>query len=92
MIEMYDTVTEVIPEEPARKQRKQRERTPVDARTMKAVVRVAKKSIPTYTDKRLNENLEYFCGSLADAYKVGVEEAQGEILARLGALMVSGAK
>ena len=46
-------------------------------------VKAAKKKVHTLGDKKLNENLEYACGSLAEAYRVGVEEAQGEIVSRL---------
>lgn len=47
---------------------------------------VAAKKIRCLSDKKLEDNLSYFCGSLADAYRVGVEEAQGEILSRLQSL------
>lgn len=47
---------------------------------------VAAKKIRCLSDKKLEDNLSYFCGSLADAYRVGVEEAQGEILSRLKSL------
>jgi hypothetical protein len=44
------------------------------------------KKIRCLSDKNLNHNLSYFCGSMADAYRFGVEEAQGEILSRLQSL------
>lgn len=47
---------------------------------------VAAKKIRCLSDKKLEGNLSYFCGSMADAYRVGVEEAQGEILSRLQSL------
>jgi hypothetical protein len=47
---------------------------------------VAAKKIRCLSDKKLDDNLSYFCGSMAEAYRVGVEEAQGEILARLQSL------
>ena len=43
----------------------------------------ASRKIRCLSDKKLDDNLSYFCGSRADAYRVGVEEAQGEIVARL---------
>jgi len=47
---------------------------------------VAAKKIRCLSDKKLDDNLSYFCGSMAHAYRVGVEEAQGEILSRLQSL------
>lgn len=49
---------------------------------MKASLRVAGKRIKLLGERQLNANLE-FCGDFAEAYRVGVEEAQGEIIARL---------
>ena len=46
----------------------------------------ANKKIRCLSEKKLEDNLSYFCGSMADAYRVGVEEAQGEIVSRLQAL------
>jgi len=43
----------------------------------------ASRKIRCLGDKKLEDNLSYFCGSMADAYRVGVEEAQGEIISRL---------
>jgi hypothetical protein len=50
---------------------------------------VAAKRIRCLPDKKLEDNLSYFCGSMAEAYRVGVEEAQGEILSRLQGLQAS---
>lgn len=46
----------------------------------------ASKKIRILSAKALESNLEHFCGSYADAYRCGVEEAQGEIVTRLTAL------
>lgn len=43
----------------------------------------ASRKIRCLSDRKLEDNLSYFCGSMADAYRVGVEEAQSEIVARL---------
>ncbi len=61
---------------------------PLDLRTLKAVRKTVSKRIAAFRDKRLNENLGYFCGSLAQAYRAGVEEAQQEMCARVGALII----
>jgi hypothetical protein len=58
---------------------------------MKKAVKLASKRIPTLRDKALNENLSYFCGSMADAFRQGVAEAQQEIVHRLRAEMGKGA-
>lgn len=46
----------------------------------------ARKKIKILPDRKLEENLEYAAGSLAEAYRIGVEEAQGEIITRLQGL------
>jgi hypothetical protein len=46
------------------------------------VIGVVEKPIKLLPEKKLNANLE-FCGDFAEAYQVGVEEAQGECLARI---------
>ncbi|MCU1318097.1 MAG: hypothetical protein JWN63_3419 [Candidatus Acidoferrum typicum] len=43
----------------------------------------ASKRIKVLSDKKLNANLDYAAGSLADAYNIGVQEAQMEITDRL---------
>ncbi len=43
----------------------------------------AGKRIKVLPDSKLNVNLYYACGSLAEAYNVGVQEAQMEICDRL---------
>jgi hypothetical protein len=47
------------------------------------MIAVASKKIRCLSDKKLDDNLSYFCGSMAEASRVGVEEAQAEILSRL---------
>lgn len=49
-------------------------------------IKAAQKRIRTLGDKQLNQNLDYFCGSYAEAFRAGVEEAQGEIVSRLRSL------
>lgn len=45
-----------------------------------------RKRIKVLSDRQLEANLEYAAGSMAEAYRIGVEEAQGEIESRLRAL------
>jgi hypothetical protein len=46
----------------------------------------AGKKIKVLPARNLNDQLEYAAGDLAEAYRIGVEEAQGEILSRLRTL------
>lgn len=46
----------------------------------------ASKKIRVLGVKALESNLEAFCGSYGEAYRRGVEEAQGEIVSRLTAI------
>lgn len=55
-------------------------------RDIDKAIKAARKKIKVLGDKALNQNLDMFCGSYADAYRCGVEEAQGEILERLNEL------
>jgi len=48
-----------------------------------AALKAAQKKIRCLSTKALNSNLEHFCGDFAEAYRTGVEEAQGEIVKRL---------
>lgn len=52
---------------------------------LKAALRVASKKIRVLGDKKLNENLDWACGTLADAYRAGVDETQAEICRRIRA-------
>lgn len=48
----------------------------------KAIAEASKK-IKVLPDRKLEANLEYAAGSLADAYNIGVQETQMEITDRL---------
>jgi hypothetical protein len=54
-----------------------------DARTLRRAIKAASKKIRLLGNRLLNANLECCCGDMAEAYQVGVEEAQGEIISRL---------
>lgn len=56
----------------------------------KDALRAVMKKLPIRGDKALNENLEMAAGSLAEAYRIGAEEAQFEIAARIRALRSGG--
>lgn len=58
----------------------------VDRRTLAKAVKVAGKKIRLKSDRALNDILDYSCGSLAEAYRCGMEETQGDIIQRLEAL------
>lgn len=58
----------------------------IDSKTLKKAIRVASKKLPIVPDKRLNADLEWAADSLAEAYRIGAEEAQSEILKRLRGL------
>lgn len=47
------------------------------------IMRAAAARIPIKSNRSLEESLEYVAGSMAEAYRVGVEEAQEYILGRL---------
>lgn len=49
-------------------------------------LRAATKKLPLKRAREIEENLSYFCGSMAEAYRVGAEEAQREIAGRIRAL------
>lgn len=53
---------------------------------LSAAIRAAKKKLPIMSDRRLNTNLEWAADSLAEAYRIGAEEAQNEIVGRLSGL------
>ncbi len=54
-------------------------------------IKAAAKKIPILGDKQLNENLDFAADSMAEAYRIGAEEAQAEIVRRLRALGPKGA-
>lgn len=53
------------------------------SRVLGRAISAARKRIRILPEKKLNENLSYACGSLAEAYEVGVQEAQMDIVDRL---------
>lgn len=55
------------------------------SKELKVALRLAGKKIPVLRDKKLNENLDWACGSLAEAYRAGVDETQAEICRRIRA-------
>jgi hypothetical protein len=57
------------------------------SKELKKAIKLASKRIPTLRDRALNHNLSFFCGSMADAFRQGVQEAQTEIVSRLRAEM-----
>lgn len=60
-----------------------------DRTTLARAVKAAGKKIRILPKKQLNQSLEWACGDMADAYRCGVEEAQGEIVNRLRQLGVT---
>lgn len=60
-----------------------------DTKALTKAIKAASKKIRCLSTKALNSNLEHFCGDFAEAYRTGVEEAQGEILSRLRKLQVA---
>lgn len=52
-------------------------------------VAVARKRLPIINDKDLNEALDLAAGDMAEAYRIGAEEAQQRIVERLRALAES---
>lgn len=51
-------------------------------------IKAAAKKLPFKTRKQQNALLEYAADDLADAYRIGAEDAQQEILTRLRLLAV----
>lgn len=49
-------------------------------------IRAVERKLPFRSEKVRNEMLSYAADSMADAYLIGAEEAQGEMLARLQAI------
>lgn len=48
-----------------------------------AMLKAASKKLPIKGDKALREELQWFTDDVAEAYRVGAEAAQSEIVARL---------
>lgn len=57
-----------------------------------AAIKAAAKRLPIVGDRVLNERLEWAAGDMAEAYRIGAEEAQGEIIARLRAVRPTDSK
>lgn len=55
------------------------------SKELKVALRLASKKIPVLGDKKLKENLDWACGTLAEAYRAGVDETQTEICRRIRA-------
>lgn len=51
------------------------------------VLRELKRRIALASEKVRNENLSYAAGSMAEAYEIGVQEAQRELVSRMSALV-----
>lgn len=54
-------------------------------------IKAASKKMPLATVKQRNEMLGYAAGDMAEAYEIGVEECQREIVMRLRALKAASA-
>lgn len=58
----------------------------VALKTIDKAIRAVERKIKFYSEKRRNEMLSYAAGDMAEAYQIGAEEAQGEMLSRLQAI------
>jgi hypothetical protein len=57
-------------------------------KTLKAIEKAAGKKIRVQSERKLREALDYATGGEAcESYRLGVEEAQGEILSRIRELV-----
>lgn len=52
-------------------------------KTIDKAIRAVERKIKFYSASHRNAMLEYAAGDMAEAYQIGAEEAQGEMLARL---------
>jgi hypothetical protein len=52
-------------------------------KVLSKAVRIASKKLPLRSDKAIRANLEFVTDDLAEAYRIGAEEAQREIVLRL---------
>ncbi len=59
----------------------------VDRKSILKAIQVAKKRMPFKSAKQQNAMLEFAADDLAEAYRIGAEEAQQEILVRLAELL-----
>lgn len=58
-------------------------------RLLDKAIRAAGKKLPLRPEKARNAMLEYAADDKAEAYQIGAEEAQGEILSRLHAIRLA---
>ncbi len=56
-------------------------------RALNSAIRVAGKKLPFSSAKEQSISLNYAGANLAEAYRIGAEEAQREIISRIGALV-----
>ena len=61
--------------------------SPQEQRAIQRAINKARKRLPFLPEKKQNAMLEWAAGSMAEAYRLGAEEAQTEILHRLRALL-----
>jgi hypothetical protein len=52
-------------------------------KVLNKAIRAAAKKLPLRSDKVIRQNLEFVTDDLAEAYRIGAEEAQREIVIRL---------
>ena len=52
-------------------------------------IRAATRKLPFKSARQQNEMLQYVAGDLAEAYRIGAEEAQEEISRRLATILIS---
>lgn len=55
------------------------------SKELQRALRLATNKIPVLSDIKLNKNLDWACGDLAEAYRLGVQETQYEICRRIRA-------
>lgn len=58
-------------------------------KALRRALRTAAKKLPLKSEKARNHILEWAAGSMAEAYEIGAEEAQGVILTRIEQLIVA---
>lgn len=58
-----------------------------EVKALQAALRVAKKKIPMLSAKTRNANLEHAADDMAEAYEIGMEEGQSEIVERIQKLL-----
>jgi len=61
--------------------------SPQEQRAIQRAINKARKRLPFLPEKKQNAMLEWAAGSLAEAYRIGAEEAQREIVGPLLAMV-----